>query len=134
MKIKIKLKSLLIIVVLFFIDLIIKLIIENNILNISYIKNSKIFLGSFYVNNNLIIIFSLIILVIICYLFKKYKNLRLSLIIITAGIIGNLFDRIFYSYVIDYIDLKIIPVFNLADLYATLGIILLIYNLIKKQK
>jgi signal peptidase II len=134
MKIKIKLKSLLIIVVLFFIDLIIKLIIENKILNISYIKNSKIFLGSFYVNNNLIIIFSLIILVIICYLFKKYKNLRLSLIIITAGIIGNLFDRIFYSYVIDYIDLKIIPVFNLADLYATLGIILLIYNLIKKQK
>ena len=52
-----------------------------------------------------------------------------------AGIIGNLIDRFFLGYVRDFIDIKIIPVFNFADAYLNIALILFIFyelNLWKK--
>ena len=47
-----------------------------------------------------------------------------------GGIIGNLFDRILRGYVIDYISLNIFnysfPIFNIADIAITIGVILMI--------
>lgn len=49
---------------------------------------------------------------------KKFEKINLTLLI--AGILGNLLDRIFYGYVIDYIDINLFsynfPVFNFADI------------------
>jgi len=48
--------------------------------------------------------------------------------LIIGGAIGNLIDRIRYSYVIDYLDFRIWPVFNLADSAVVVGVgILIIY-------
>ena len=59
--------------------------------------------------------------------FKKY-----SLILILGGALGNLFDRIYYSAVPDFIDFHINDfhwfVFNVADIFITLGIICLIFD------
>jgi len=59
--------------------------------------------------------------------FKKY-----SLIFVFGGSIGNLFDRIYYSAVPDFIDFHINDfhwfVFNVADIFITLGIICLIFD------
>ena len=56
----------------------------------------------------------------------------------TGGIIGNLFDRILYKSVIDYLSFNIFnynfPVFNLADIGITVGAILLIIDLIIEEK
>ena len=46
-----------------------------------------------------------------------------------GGTAGNLFDRLFFGSVIDFINLGFFPVFNYADLFNTLGILLLIYRL-----
>ena len=58
---------------------------------------------------------------------KKY-----SLISILGGAIGNLFDRIYYSAVPDFIDLHINGfhwfIFNLADIFITIGVICLILD------
>jgi signal peptidase II len=70
--------------------------------------------------------------------FKKDAHLFLKPIlfgIIIGGAIGNLINRIFLGYVIDFIVLKPIPVFNIADMGITIGLILLLVTtLIKKNK
>lgn len=58
----------------------------------------------------------------------KYTPLRISLLVLCAGAVGNLIDRIVHKYVVDFIYFVIIdfPVFNVADIYVTLGVIVLI--------
>ena len=86
----------------------------------------------------------LIVTVIVLFLINKYMNKEeLSKIenfiygMIIGGIIGNLFDRIVYSSVIDFLDFKIFgynyPIFNLADTFIVIGIILLIIVSIRKE-
>jgi len=53
----------------------------------------------------------------------RYYNVALSLIL--AGALGNLIDRLLFGYVIDFLDLRIWPVFNLADSAITVGAALL---------
>jgi signal peptidase II len=55
-----------------------------------------------------------------------------------GGILGNLFDRIFYGYVIDYLDFYIFnynyPVFNIADMCIVISVCLLIVDMIRGGK
>ena len=87
----------------------------------------------------------LIISVIALFLINKYMNKEelnklesISYGMIIGGIIGNLFDRVFNSYVIDFLDFKIFgynyPVFNLADSFIVIGIIIMIILSIKGKK
>lgn len=56
------------------------------------------------------------------------------IILILAGAISNLIDRLYFGCIIDFIDLKFWPVFNLADVFITLGTIFILYSFIKKEK
>ena len=60
---------------------------------------------------------------------KEYGSLRLILVFLLAGAIGNFIDRISYHYVIDFIYFSLInfPVFNVADIYVTCGVICLFF-------
>lgn len=53
-----------------------------------------------------------------------------SLCLIAAGAIGNLIDRLLYGYVIDFLDFRVWPVFNVADTAVSVGAILLGYSLL----
>ena len=63
-------------------------------------------------------------------MFKSKGFEKLSFIMITGGSLGNIFDRIFYSAVPDFIDIHVNNyhwfIFNVADIFITLGIICLI--------
>jgi signal peptidase II len=65
---------------------------------------------------------------------KKFSLYRISLGLVLAGALGNLIDRIFYSYVIDFLDFRIWPVFNVADSAITVGAVLLGWTLLKGPK
>ncbi|MBN2087315.1 signal peptidase II [Candidatus Peregrinibacteria bacterium] len=89
------------------------------------------------------IIGSIIILVLLFrfadqYFFSKNKRQFLKPIlfgIIIGGAIGNLINRIFQGYVVDFIVLKPIPVFNIADIGITVGFIaLLVLSLFGEKK
>ena len=67
---------------------------------------------------------------------KKFKNNKRNIIAfscIYGGLIGNLIDRIFHGYVIDFIDFYIFnynyPIFNIADASICIGVCLLIYSI-----
>lgn len=60
-----------------------------------------------------------------------------SLTLILAGALGNLVDRLAFGYVIDFIDLRVWPVFNVADSAITVGAVLLGYHVLfgsRKEK
>lgn len=56
---------------------------------------------------------------------KSGKLYSLSLSLILAGALGNLLDRVFFGYVIDFLDFHIWPVFNIADSAITCGTLIL---------
>lgn len=78
-------------------------------------------------------LFILISLIVIIICVKYYKRYRLPLTFILAGTISNLIDRVFLGYVRDFIDVGFWPVFNFADSFNVIGVILLIYLFLKKK-
>ncbi|RJO65633.1 MAG: signal peptidase II [Candidatus Omnitrophota bacterium] len=58
----------------------------------------------------------------------------ISLSLIAAGAIGNLIDRLFRGHVVDFLDFRVWPVFNIADTSVTIGAILLGYVVLLQQK
>ena len=71
------------------------------------------------------------------YLLKEKLNTLkiLSYSLLIGGIVGNLFDRIFYGYVVDFLSFKFgdyyFPVFNFADSFIVVGAIILGIDIIK---
>ena len=106
--------------------------ILGDVLRFTYIKNPGMAFGIQVGNRIFFTVFALIAsIVILVYLFRlKPENFsaRFALASILGGAIGNLIDRIAYKEVIDFIDIRIIrwPIFNIADIAVTLGMILLI--------
>lgn len=92
--------------------------------------------GLFKDNLILIIIISLIILCFIFYYLIKSKVFILSLALsfLLGGGISNLLDRIFFGGVRDFINVFLIPTFNIADFFNVIGALLLVVYLIKEKK
>lgn len=63
----------------------------------------------------------------------RLSSYRLPLALVFGGALGNLIDRVFRGYVIDFIDGRVWPVFNVADSAITIGAILLAVSLLKDE-
>ena len=108
----------------------------NSFLNLNLIWNDGIAFGLFSFNdkiyyNILTIIIILITLIILWMITKTAKFEKIAFIMIFGGSIGNIFDRLYYSSVPDFIDFHINNfhwfLFNVADIFITIGVLLLIY-------
>jgi signal peptidase II len=64
---------------------------------------------------------------------SQHYLLRLALSLQLGGALGNLCDRLRFGYVVDFLDFRIWPVFNLADIAIVLGTGLLLLSLIDKE-
>ncbi len=136
----------------FIIDLISKQVITHVINFGESIQVIKNFFYITYVKNNGAAwsiledhrILLLIVTVIALFIINKYMNHEklsniesISYGIIMGGIIGNLFDRLCFGYVIDFLDFKIFgynyPVFNLADTFIVIGVILMAIISFRKE-
>lgn len=82
----------------------------------------------------LIIITFLAIVLIFKYLKNSTKFEKIFLMFVLAGAVGNLIDRIFLGYVIDFLDFRIWPVFNVADSAISIGAICLGLSFLKSEK
>ena len=104
-------------------------------LNLFLIWNKGIAFGLLSVNENIIynIITAIISLIIIGIIFIMWKNnniQRYFLAVVAGGALGNLYDRIVYTAVPDFIDVHFQGfhwfVFNVADIFITIGVLCLI--------
>jgi signal peptidase II len=104
------------------------------ILSLTYVQNRG---GAFSIlegKRRFFIVVSIVLILFLCYMiFKSTNNLyKFSFSLIVGGAMGNLFDRIAKGYVVDFIDIKVIPVFNLADFFITCGVLLLTFLILKE--
>lgn len=108
-----------------------------NFFSLTYIENRGIAFSTKWKMTLIILISLLLIFSIIYGIIKsfKYKKIPIILAVILSGSLGNMIDRLFRRYVIDFINIKFLnfPIFNLADIMITLGIIILTIELIKNQ-
>lgn len=115
--------------------------IQNNIFEILILKNTGAAFSILKEGKTFLIIFALFILGgIFYYVYKNHKNLKFidiqSLSFLSAGILSNTFERIIDGFVTDYFKLVFInfPVFNLADLFINIGVILFVFSLLFLDK
>ena len=110
-------------------------IFSSNFLNIHLIWNEGIAFGLFSFNekifyNILTIIILIIILIIFIMTIKSYGFKKYSLLMILGGALGNVFDRLYYKAVPDFIDFHIGNfhwfIFNVADIFITIGILFMV--------
>ena len=85
------------------------------------------------------IIFSFIVIIIISYMMIYDDNSPyIAFSFVIGGALGNLNDRIIYGYVIDFIEIYYNtfywPIFNIADVAISIGVILLLHNIIFNKK
>jgi signal peptidase II len=110
-------------------------IFSSNFLNIYLIWNEGIAFGLFSFNekifyNILTIIILIIILIIFIMTIKSDGLKKYSLLMILGGALGNVFDRLYYKAVPDFIDFHIGNfhwfIFNVADIFITIGILFMV--------
>jgi signal peptidase II len=94
-----------------------------------YICNPNIAFGLTIPENIFWVFWIVAILIILFFTYKKLRSWEIFLwLAILAGAISNFIDRIFMGCVLDFIDLKIWPTFNLADCFIALGAVILIFK------
>ena len=109
--------------------------VVNNVFHLTYVKNTGAAFGILKDSTTFFIVVSILIIIgfiiFLYYINNKNRWLFIASGLIIGGAIGNLIDRIRLGYVIDYLDFRIWPVFNLADSVVVIGtgiLVIFIWN------
>jgi signal peptidase II len=110
--------------------------VVKNIFHLTYVTNQGAAFGIFKNQIYFFIAAALIAIVVILVNLRRRRIPRreIALSLILAGAAGNLIDRIRIGAVIDFLDFRIWPVFNIADTAITIGAILLAYTILRKPE
>lgn len=111
-----------------------KKIIIPKLLSLTYLENTGAVWGIFQDKTAfLIILTSLVFCLVLFFYFRipmerRYLPIRLTVVFVAAGALGNILDRIRYGYVVDFLNFEFIdfPVFNVADIYITVSVFVIL--------
>lgn len=98
-------------------------------LSLTFSKNYALAFSLQSLFNPLFLIIPLLIILLLLLVKEIKKNsvqTAVPLFFIIAGAASNLYDRLLYGYVIDYIDLRYFTIFNIADITICLGVFILL--------
>ena len=109
------------------------MVIWNGVFELRYLENRGAAFGILQGQKVVFLICTAAVLAILAFYYnrmpveKRYLPMRIVGILLGAGAVGNLIDRMMQSYVVDFLYFKLIdfPIFNVADCYVTMGAILL---------
>ena len=104
-------------------------VLWDGVFELHYLENRGAAFGILQDQKMIFILIAVVVLAVIFYVLfkapyqKMYSKLHISLILIAAGAIGNLIDRVRLGYVVDFFYFSLInfPVFNVADIYVTVS-------------
>jgi len=108
-------------------------ILIKNFLYLTLVHNRG---AAFGILKNQLFLFVVISFFAILFIFLHLKSkkhpllFQICLSLILSGAVGNLIDRLRFGYVIDFLDFRVWPVFNLADSALTIGAVLLSWELL----
>jgi len=108
----------------------------NNFLNLTLVHNRGAAFGFLQHQVFLFILISFFAIGLIVYNLKNKTNSiisKLTLSLILGGAIGNLIDRLRFGFVVDFLDLRVWPVFNVADAMITIAALVLSWELLFKK-
>jgi signal peptidase II len=114
--------------------------IIKNIFHLSLVHNTGAAFGIFKNQTLFFILTSVVAIMLILFnlknshLSKQPRIYQIALSLILGGALGNLIDRLRFGYVVDFLDFRIWPVFNIADSCVTIGAILLAYSILREAK
>ncbi len=112
--------------------------IIKNVFKLFYLENHGAAFGIFQEQRIPLLIITVLVLIFIGYIFyrvpheSKFTAIKWILVILAAGAVGNMIDRIYNGYVVDFLYFELInfPVFNVADCYVVAGAILAVILII----
>ena len=112
--------------------------IVENLFHISLVNNTGCAFGMLPYNSLFLTILSVLTILVISIFCWRFDGsdliLRAGAGMIIGGACGNLLDRLRFGYVIDFLDFRVWPVFNIADTAITVGVILVIWRLCFKGR
>ncbi len=110
---------------------------QGKLLNFTYLENRGAAFGILQDNRIFFILLTIVIVAgLVYYFIKNYKTnpqiLNIALAFVISGAIGNFYDRLIQGYVVDFLEFDFIkfPVFNVADIFVTVGSFLIIIYLL----
>ena len=103
------------------------------ILEFTYVQNTGAAWGMLSDKQALLQVFTAVLMICLLYYAVKHRKTLSKLELISLGLIlggglGNFISRIVRGYVVDFLNIQIIPVFNIADIGVTVGCFLLVYS------
>ena len=105
--------------------------------SITHVTNTGAAFGLFPDRGSLFVVIAVTVVVAIIFYYRHLPTgqwwIKVSLGLQLGGALGNLLDRLRMGYVIDFIDFKIWPVFNLADSSIVVGVAILAYYLLRER-
>jgi signal peptidase II len=108
--------------------------IIGNVFHLTYVENTGMAFGMFRGHPFLLLAVIVVSLLFIgIYAIKTHDGRSLLLVsygFIIGGALGNLIDRVRLGFVMDFLDFRIWPVFNLADTFISIGVGLIILDLL----
>lgn len=101
----------------------------------TFVENRGVAFGMFSGQRWFILLLTVVITVALLYYYnklpktKEYQMVRMVMILIFSGAIGNMIDRVFRGYVVDFFEFSFFrfPVFNVADIYVVVGVCILAF-------
>ncbi|MBI3321491.1 MAG: signal peptidase II [Candidatus Omnitrophica bacterium] len=107
------------------------------LLHLTYVQNTGAAFGLLKGQQTLFIVLSLAVVAWILYEFVRRPLTTSSIVwgcaLILGGALGNLVDRLRLGYVVDFIDLRVWPVFNVGDSAITIGVALLLWKSLRHR-
>ncbi|MEW5921807.1 MAG: signal peptidase II [Bacillota bacterium] len=107
-----------------------------NLLFLTYVRNPGAAFGIFAYKTPFFIAISfvmIILMVIAAHILPlRHLLLRCGLAVLLGGVVGNLYDRLQTGFVVDFLDLRFWPVFNLADVAIVVGVFMVVIGLSRR--